>query len=162
PPHTHLGIATDVLRAGADLLLEKPPVLDLAEHEALAAVVAETGRAVQIGFQALGSAALLRLRRAIDDGTLGTVTGIRVRGAWFREGASSRRAAGVGRRSVDGRPSLDGALATPFAHAVMDPLAIAASPVREVSVERYRTRDIEVDDTASIRLRFESGVVAVI
>ena len=56
PPHTHLGIATDVLRAGADLLLEKPPVLDLAEHDALTRVLAETGRVMQVGFQALGSA----------------------------------------------------------------------------------------------------------
>ena len=37
PPHTHLPIALDVLAAGADLLLEKPPVLDLAEHRTLAA-----------------------------------------------------------------------------------------------------------------------------
>ena len=28
PPHTHLRIAEDALRSGADVLLEKPPVLD--------------------------------------------------------------------------------------------------------------------------------------
>ncbi|WP_353939638.1 Gfo/Idh/MocA family oxidoreductase [Micromonospora sp. b486] len=45
PPHTHLPIALDVLAAGADLLLEKPPVLDLAEHLMLAAAAAAAGRA---------------------------------------------------------------------------------------------------------------------
>ena len=34
PPHTHLAIALDALRAGCDMLLEKPPVLSLAEHHA--------------------------------------------------------------------------------------------------------------------------------
>lgn len=29
PPHTHLPIALDALAAGADLLLEKPPVLEI-------------------------------------------------------------------------------------------------------------------------------------
>jgi predicted dehydrogenase len=162
PPHTHLPIATAVLRAGADVLLEKPPVLDLAQHDALAAVIAETGRACQVGFQSLGSAALARLRAAIADGALGTVTGIGVRGAWFREEAYFRRAAWVGRRTVDNLPVLDGALANPFAHAVMQLLAIADSPVREVTAQLYRTRDIEVDDTASVRIRFASGVTAVI
>src|SRR5690606_7794169 len=36
PPHTHVPIATDALRAGCDVLLEKPPVLSVAEHHALA------------------------------------------------------------------------------------------------------------------------------
>jgi predicted dehydrogenase len=162
PPHTHLAIATDVLRSGADLLLEKPPVLDLDQHAALSDVVAETGRAVQVGFQALGSAALARLRSEIAAGTLGTITGIGVRGAWFREEAYFRRRAWVGRSSLDGRPILDGALANPFAHALMQTLAVADSPVLDVTAERYRTRDIEVDDTACLRLVFESGVTAVI
>src|SRR4051812_17955379 len=35
PPHTHLPIAVDALRSGAHVLLEKPPVLSLAEHDAL-------------------------------------------------------------------------------------------------------------------------------
>lgn len=162
PPHTHLPLATDALRAGADVLLEKPPVLDLAQHEALAAVIADTGRACQIGFQALGSAALDRLLGAIAAGDLGTVTGIAVRGAWWRDEAYFHRAAWVGRRSVGGRPTLDGALANPFAHAVMNLLAIAGSPVRQVEAELYRTRDIEVDDTASVRVRFDSGVTGLI
>ena len=40
PPHTHLPIAIDALRAGTDVLLEKPPVLDAAEHQCLLDVLA--------------------------------------------------------------------------------------------------------------------------
>jgi predicted dehydrogenase len=162
PPHTHLAIASDVLRAGADLLLEKPPVLDAAEHAALARVVAETGRACQIGFQALASPALTELLAFVDAGGVGELRGITMRGAWFRDEAYFTRAAWVGRAAVDGRPTLDGALANPFAHAVMQVLAIARAMPTQVEVERYRTRDIEVDDTAALRLTFPGGVRALL
>jgi predicted dehydrogenase len=162
PPHTHRPIATAALRAGADVLLEKPPVLDLAEHDELTGVLAETGRVVQVGFQALGSVALTRLRDAIAAGTLGTVTGIAARGAWIRPDAYFRRAAWVGRRTLDGRPVLDGALVNPFAHAVMQVLALLTEPVSTVDVALYRAHDIEVDDTACLRLRTASGPTALI
>ena len=51
------------MRAGADVLLEKPPTASLAEFEQLSAVVAETGRACQVGFQAQASQATLTLAR---------------------------------------------------------------------------------------------------
>ena len=57
PPHTHLRIARDVLRAGYDVLLEKPPVASLAEHALLADEAEQAKRPVQVNFQALGSAA---------------------------------------------------------------------------------------------------------
>ena len=162
PPHTHLTIATQVALAGADLLLEKPPVLDLAQHEELTAVLAATGRVAQVGFQALGSRALDRLRAAIAAGDLGALTGIGVRGAWFRPDTYFHRAPWVGRRTLDGRPVLDGSLVNPFAHALMQVLAIADTPVSTVEVERYRARDIEADDTTCLRLTFATGVTAVL
>jgi predicted dehydrogenase len=163
PPHTHLGIASDALRAGCDVLLEKPPVLSLAEHHDLAAVLDETGRACQVGFQALGSAALARLVEAIDAGDLGTVTAVGVSGSWQRDDGYYQRSPWAGRRSLDGRPVLDGALANPFAHALMQGLAIARASTdkcdpRTVEVERYRARPIEVDDTACLRLTLASGL----
>ena len=162
PPHTHLPIAVDALRAGVDVLLEKPPVLDAAEHDCLLDVLAETGRSCQVGFQALGSPALGELLSTIDSGELGRVEEISAVGAWKRDETYFGRAAWVGRRSVDGRPTLDGALANPFAHAVMQVLAIARRPPTLVEVERYRTRDIEVDDTAVLRLSFEGGLRALV
>lgn len=161
PPYTHAPIATDALRAGADILVEKPPVVDLAEHRALSAVLDSTGRSCQVGFQALGSRALAELMSTMDGAK---PTGIAMRGTWKRDDAYFHRAAWVGRSMVDGRPALDGALANPFAHAVMQVLAIAAGhgdPV-DVTVERYRTRDIEVDDTATLRLSYPDGTRALV
>jgi predicted dehydrogenase len=143
PPHTHLAIAQDVLRAGADLLLEKPPVLDLAQHDALVRTVRETGRACQIGFQALGSAAL----QAVLDADLGDLVSVAVAGAWWRPDSYWTRSPWSGRRSVDG------ALINAFAHALMQCLAITGPlPGARLEIERYRTRDIEVEDTACVRM----------
>lgn len=158
PPHTHLPIASDCLRAGADVLLEKPPVVSVADHHALQAVVDKTGRACQIGFQALGSVALARLRAAIAAGDLGELVSVSVVGSWQRTDAYYARSPWAGKRSVNGNPVLDGSLANPFAHAVMQALAIAGSPAAKVELDAYRTRPIEVDDTATLRVTLESGV----
>ncbi|GIJ25126.1 oxidoreductase [Micromonospora qiuiae] len=125
PPHTHLPIARDAVAAGADVLLEKPPVLSSAEHTELSGLLASTGRVAQVGFQALGSAALAALVDAVVAGRVGTVTGIATVAAWQRPDAYYARSSWAGRRLLDGRPVLDGALANPLAHAVMQCLAVA-------------------------------------
>ncbi|WP_320064175.1 Gfo/Idh/MocA family protein [Micromonospora sp. RTGN7] len=163
PPHTHLPIALDVLATGADLLLEKPPVLSTAEHRTLAAALTRTGRACQVGFQALGSAALAALTAAVTGGRLGRITGIATVAAWQRSDGYYARAPWAGRHTLNGRPVLDGALANPLAHAVMQCLAVAeavaGTPVRPAAIEleRYRVRPIEVDDTAALRVVPRAG-----
>jgi predicted dehydrogenase len=162
PPHTHLAIALDALDAGCDLLLEKPPVPTRAAHAILEAAAAEAGRSCQVGFQALGSLAARHLFDAVGAGVLGPVDAVAAVASWRRDDAYYARAPWSGRRSVDGRPVLDGALVNPLAHAVMQGLAVAAAagagePVL-LEAERYRTRDIEVDDTAFARLTFRSGL----
>lgn len=159
PPHTHLPIATDALSSGADVLLEKPPVRTMAEHHLLASIVAETGRACQVGFQALGSHAAELLWEAVSRETVTAVTAV---ASWKRDDAYYARSPWAGKRSVGGRPTVDGALVNPLAHAVMQCLATAevagAGRPGLLEVERYRTRDIEVDDTAFARLTFDSGL----
>lgn len=165
PPHTHLPIALDILASGADVLLEKPPVLSMAEHQRLVAAVAESGRSCQVGFQALGSAALTELMVAVTEGRLGRITGISTVACWQRTDGYYARAPWAGRRTLgNGQPALDGALVNPLAHAVMQSLAVAAvaagvevvAPSR-MELERYRTRPIEVDDTATLRLTLRDG-----
>ncbi|RSM57774.1 gfo/Idh/MocA family oxidoreductase [Actinoplanes sp. ATCC 53533] len=162
PPHTHLRIALDALAAGCDVLLEKPPVPTLAEHATLQAAVLSSGRACQVGFQALGSLAARTLFEAVSAGRLGPLDSVATVASWRRDDAYYARAPWSGRRLVDGRPVLDGALVNPLAHAVMQSLAVAevagaGEPVL-LEAERYRTRDIEVDDTAFARITFAGGL----
>ncbi|GAA2831660.1 Gfo/Idh/MocA family protein [Crossiella cryophila] len=157
PPHTHRALTVAALRAGSDVLLEKPPVLDLATLEELLALEAETGRRCQVGFQTMGSPALHRLAELVADGGLGEVRGIGGQGAWTRTDAYYRRAPWAGRRRLHGEPVLDGALSNPFAHTVHAALVAAgaqrARPLG-LDLELFRARDIEADDTGCVRLRF--------
>jgi predicted dehydrogenase len=159
PPHTHLPLALDALDAGCDLLLEKPPVASLAAHRTLAAQLNATGRSCQVGFQALGSQAWARFRAAVAGGP---ATEISALASWQRDDAYYRRSQWAGRRAVDGRPVIDGSLVNPLAHAVMQALASASAAgsgrPRQLAVERYRTRPIEVDDTAFARVTFDRGL----
>jgi predicted dehydrogenase len=158
PPHTHLPITLDVLRAGVDVLVEKPPVAGLAEHATLAAAAAASGRAVQVNFQALGSDGLAAVLAAVAAGELGAVGAIGIAGTWWRPPAYWNRTPWAGKRILQGRPVIDGALLNPFAHAVMQGLAIAAGvgwgPPEAIEVERYRAAPIEVEDTGCLRVGY--------
>ncbi|MER6798641.1 Gfo/Idh/MocA family protein [Amycolatopsis mediterranei] len=155
PPHTHLPLAKLALAAGCHLLVEKPPVLDLAAFGELTELA--RGRACQTGFQSFGSAAVPVVRAAFEAGEIGTVTGVAAAGAWIRRDRYFARAEWAGRRRVGGQPVVDGALTNPFAHAVATALLVNGTaevlPER-TAVELYRARDIESDDTACARLSF--------
>ncbi|MBF8190040.1 PmoA family protein [Nonomuraea sp. K274] len=162
PIHTHADLAVTALRAGAHLLLEKPPAAGPEAHRRIAAAVAESGLACQVGFQSLGSAAVPALRELIADGVIGRVRGIGGAGAWERPSAYFTRAAWSGRRRLDGVDVVDGALTNPFAHAVATALALAGGEIAEIETELYRAHPIESDDTSCLRIRMDDGLVITI
>jgi predicted dehydrogenase len=161
PIHTHVPLAESALRAGADVLLEKPPAPSLAEFEQLCRVVEETGRSVQVGFQVHGSAAARTLAEWVRTGRLGEVRGIGAVGTWIRTEEYWTRARWAGRRELEGIPVVDGAVTNPFAHATATALLIdgsgAADQVVSVETELYRANPIEADDTSTVRLRTTRG-----
>ncbi len=161
PLPTHAPMTTALLRAGADVLLEKPPTTTLAEFTELLAVEAETGRLCQVGFQSLGSAALAAVTEIVARGDIGEVSHIGVAGTWVRATAYFRRAAWAGKRQLDGRPVVDGVTTNPLAHATATALRLAdarrVDDVLDIDLELYRANDIEADDTSSLVLRSRTG-----
>jgi predicted dehydrogenase len=164
PPHTHAAIAADAVRAGCDILLEKPPVVTLDEFAELSDLLLEHGRRCQVGFQALGSATLPLLASEVNRGAVGAMLAVSGAGAWWRPDSYFQRSAWAGRRLVDGRPTADGALANHFSHGLMQALALcarvngAAEP-DTIEVERYRRGAVEVEDTACLRVTLRDGVL---
>jgi len=154
PIHTHADLALTAAAAGSHVLLEKPPTPTLAGFDDLARGIAATGRACQVGFQSLGSHALPYVRALMTAGSIGDVVGIGAAGAWQRDASYYTRAPWAGRRSLHGRPVVDGALTNPFAHATATALALdgAAEGLRDVQVELFRANAIEADDTSCLRL----------
>jgi predicted dehydrogenase len=167
PTPTHFALAEAALRAGSDVLLEKPPVTGLAELEKLRKTAAETGRVVQVGFQSLGSGALPVLRALIGEGGIGEVTGIGAAGAWCRPESYWRRAPWAGKRQLNGVPALDGALTNPFAHAIVTALSVlgkdAMAKVPEATrLELFHANPVEADDTSAVRIELGNGAPPVL
>ncbi|MEV6410653.1 Gfo/Idh/MocA family oxidoreductase [Kribbella sp. NPDC051718] len=165
PIHTHAALAELALRAGADVLLEKPPVASTAEFERLLQVLDETGRSCQIGFQANGSAAVRALAEMVAEGTFGEIRGIGATGVWVRKQAYWQRAKWAGRRTLDGVPVVDGVVTNPFAHSVAIALLLdgsgRADQIAGVETELFHANEIEADDTSAVRIRTTRGTTIV-
>ncbi|MET0238112.1 MAG: Gfo/Idh/MocA family oxidoreductase [Kibdelosporangium sp.] len=164
PPHAHLPVALTAVKAGCHVLVEKPPVLDLASFEQLSVAAQRAGVQVQVGFQSFGSMALHALRAAIDTNAIGMLTGVGTAGAWIRRDAYYKRNPWAGRRTLDGTPVVDGSLTNPFAHAIATAVLVAGKAdvlPQEIEVELYHARQIEADDTACARLVFANGLQVV-
>lgn len=71
PPVAHFAPARDALLAGADVLIEKPMVVDSAQGRELVALAASAGRRLHVGYPYLHSAHTRQLAALIADGRLG-------------------------------------------------------------------------------------------
>jgi predicted dehydrogenase len=165
PPHTHLPVALSAIAAGCHVLVEKPPVLDLAAYEQLSACAQRAGVQCQVGFQSFGSLALPALRAAVETSAIGKLTGVGAAGAWIRRDAYYERNPWAGRRSLNGTAVVDGTLTNPFAHAIATAILVTGKAdvlPQRIEVELYQARRIEADDTASARLIFADGLPVVV
>lgn len=158
PIQTHARFAERAMRGGAHVLLEKPPVTSLAEHDRLLRVAADTGRHCQIGFQAFGSSVVRDLLARPTE--LGEIERISVAGCWRRDAAYYVRSTWAGRRRIGEIVVADGALTNPFAHGVALALRVAGGdgPTHAVRVEPFHAYPIEADDTISARIDTASGI----
>ncbi|WP_342371735.1 PmoA family protein [Propioniciclava soli] len=156
PIGTHAPLATEAMRAGAHVMLEKPPVASLTEFWQLLRACKENQRVVQIGFQSLGSAGIARMQDLLAGDTLGEVTAIAVRGAWVRDRAYYARSPWAGKRTVDGRRIADGVVTNPLAHSIATALKIADATrlddIVAITTEMYHAHAIDADDTSFVRL----------
>ncbi|WP_144754461.1 DUF6807 family protein [Curtobacterium pusillum] len=161
PIGAHLPLALAALEAGADVLLEKPPVTTRAALATLLDAAHRTGRVVQVGFQSLGSHAVPAFR---SGELVGAVRSAAAVGTWTRNQAYWDRSAWAGRRRVGGVDVLDGVVTNPLAHAVATALALVgcrrADQVARVEVELYRANAIEGDDTSTVRVTTTAGLEA--
>ncbi|WP_340563308.1 Gfo/Idh/MocA family protein [Streptomyces sp. GSL17-111] len=159
PPHTHAPLALATMRAGAHVHLEKPPAASFTAYLQLLAESGRLRRAVQVGFQSLGSDAPGRVRELIASGAVGRVRGISATAAWSRDTAYYLRAPWAGlRRLPDGTDVVDGALTNPLAHAVATALAVDGGEIVSLETELYRAFDIEADDTSCLRAVTRGGL----
>jgi predicted dehydrogenase len=162
--HWHARMTIAALRAGANVLVEKPLSGVVAEVAAVEAAERETGRFVAVGFQDVYEPGSRWLKTAVHDGSIGELQLIRCLGLWPRPRAYFQRNGWAGRLRVDGRTVYDSLLSNAFAHFVMLGLFLAeARPDRAAAAditgaELWRSHRIESFDTAVVRLATASGV----
>jgi len=161
PIPTHAGLARLALARGAHVLLEKPPVPSVADHHELVSAADAASRAVQVGFQSLGSAGVAATAEAAASGIIGDVLHYGAVGQWARSEEYWRRAPWAGHRVLDGRLVADGVATNPLAHAIATALAIAGAAAPEdvvgIDADLRRANDIATDDTSSLVIDLRGG-----
>lgn len=152
PSPLHVETAIECLEAGLAVLLEKPAATDYAQSRRLVGAVDRLGGRLLVGHHRRHHPAVARARAAIRDGELGelvAVSGIwsaRKDDAYFTETEWHRRA-GAGVTLINVVHDLD-------------LLRHLCGEVAQIQAMRSSAaRGLEVEDTVSVGLRFESGAI---
>jgi predicted dehydrogenase len=160
--HTRMTIAA--LRAGMNVLVEKPLAASVAEVEEVRAAAAAAQRFVAVGFQDIYASTAQEVKRRILAGVIGRVTSVRLLGLWPRPASYFSRNGWAGRLRADGALVLDSPLNNAFAHFVNLGLFFAgrefrlAAQARNVEAVLWRTNPIESFDTGVVRAETTEGV----
>lgn len=155
PPALHLDQITRALRAGHDVVCEKPLVGTADEVDQLAEVERETGRRVMPVFQYRYGHGLQKLRHLVDTGLTGRLHTATIEVSWLR---GQDYYAAPWRGTVAGE--LGGVLLTHAVHA-LDMLTYVAGPVATVSARMAtRVNEVETEDCAAVAMELEGGALA--
>ncbi|MBE7538662.1 MAG: Gfo/Idh/MocA family oxidoreductase [Opitutaceae bacterium] len=160
--HARMTIAA--LRAGMNVLVEKPLASSLAEVDAIAAESVRSGRFVAVGFQDIYNPLVQQAKERLLDGAIGRLQSVRFLGLWPRPTSYFTRNGWAGRMAVDGVPVLDSPLNNAFAHFVNLALFFAgdafdeSAKVEDIRAGLWRTNAIEMFDTGVVTARTADGV----
>ncbi len=157
PPGSHAEIAIEILAAGKSVLLEKPPVLSLAEMDAVAEAEQASAGSVFVIFQHRHGSGAVRAADLLERGVLGTPQVAVCETLWFRPRSyfdPDWRGTWVGE---GGGPTLGHGI-----HQI-DLLLHLLGPWRTISATAVRLdRPVEFEDVSLASVVFESGAVATV
>lgn len=159
PHDLHLPVAEDCARAGCHVLCEKPLANTLAAAENLAGLEERFPRQVlSLCLQNRWNPSFAALRAALDSGEYGPLRGVRALVAWARPRSYYESSPWRGQKARAG----SGVLLNQSIH-TLDLMLQLAGPVQSVQagVSRLLDYGIEVEDTVSAVMKFESGVQGV-
>ena len=158
-PHAlHAPVAIDCMRAGVDVLCEKPMDASLAAAEQMKAVSIETGRRLGVIFQNRYNAENRAIRQALDSGEMGRLISLHGEVCWCRNEAYYRSGDWRSRYETAG----GGVIINQAIHTLDLLRYFAGSPVVDVkaTVSHHGETSAEVEDTAEGVIFFENGVRA--
>lgn len=155
PPALHRAQVEAALRAGKDVICEKPLVASVREVDELAAIAAETGRTVMPVFQYRFGNGLQKLKALRDQGVAGRPYVVNIDLAWSR-GADYYAAPWRGRWETE----LGGVLLGHAVHLLDMAVLVLGPPVAAWARVATLVNDIETEDSAAVTLRWADGSLA--
>jgi predicted dehydrogenase len=154
PPGSHLDVARELLDAGTSIIVEKPPVLSLAQLDRLAELDERSAGSVSVVFQHRFGSGAVRARELLRSGELGTPYFVLCETSWYRP-----------RNYFDpewrGTWSGEGGGPT-LGHGIhqIDLMLHLLGPWRTVDASTFRLdRPVEFEDVSLATVVFENGAV---
>ncbi|MBB2947323.1 putative dehydrogenase [Actinoplanes lutulentus] len=157
PPSTHAPLAEQCLRAGVNVLVEKPPTLSLAELDTLAAVSGETGAQMATVFQHRFGAGAIRLRNLMASGELGRSLLASCHTLWYRDD-DYYQVPWRGRWETEGGgPTMGHGI-----HQFDLLLSILGPWQRVIAMTARRARPVQTEDVSTALVEFADGTLATV
>lgn len=157
PPGTHAELAEQILAAGVDVLLEKPPTPTLAELDRVAAAEASSRGRAYVVFQHRHGSGARRAHRLLADGGLGSPRVVVCETLWFRP---------RGYFDPDWRGTWAGEGGGPtLGHGIhqLDLMLHLVGPWRSLSALTVRLdRPVQFEDVSAATISFDNGAVGTI
>lgn len=151
PNDVHRRLAIECLKAGKNVVCEKPVTLNAGELEDIIAVAEQTGRLFSIHQNRRWDRDFLIVKKAIEDGLIGTPYFVDSRVQGSRGALHGWR----GHQQNGGGMLLDWGV-----HLIDQALQLFPEKVVSVNAHLFSLYGAEVDDNIRLLLRFESGVSA--
>jgi predicted dehydrogenase len=157
PTSMHLDVAIPAAEAGCSILLEKPISNSTERLDQLEAAVKKSGSKVLVAFQFRFHPGLMRAKQLISDGEIGRIISAHVH---FGEYLPAWHPWEDYRKGYAARADMGGGVVLTQCHS-LDYLPWLVGKVESVWGFTAKLSDLEVDveDTAEIGLRFESGAL---
>ena len=162
--HHHARMTLMALRAGANVLVEKPLAATLQDVAAIRAEETRSGRWVAVGFQDLYTPETHEIKQRLLNGDIGRPLRVTVRGQWPRGHRYYQRNNWAGRLRTDDAWILDSPVNNALAHYLAIALFWAGETpdstavIATIEAGLYRAQRIESFDTASFRLTTRTGI----
>jgi len=156
--HLHCRMTLEALRAGMNVLVEKPAAATVQDVRAMQLCERETGRFVAVGYQTMYAAEALWMKRAILEGRIGALRSIKCYGLWPRPDSYYTRNPWAGRLNFQEQWVLDSPFNNAFAHRLNMICFLAgtepgkSAELEMIEAELYRAHAIESADTACMRI----------
>jgi len=158
PNYLHAPVTIQMLEAGKHVLCEKPMAMSVAEGQQMIAASRRAGRKLMIAHMWRFDREILWLRELVLSGALGEVFKVKSHAIWLYEGPAP------GTWFVMPNLAGGGALADMGIHSI-DTLRYVlggARPTRVYANVGTHFRHLELDDTATVMVEFEGGIVGLV